>query len=375
MLSQREKELFQKAKEYAINEIEPQSFYYETHPKEAKKLLKQLEKDGYCGIDLPSSLGGQAFTYKETALVYEAFSHGSSAVAFYLQLHNNITLMVERLNQSQHIKNIVEKMIKADYTNNFCLTEESSGSDPASTKSYCVEEKDGYHVYGMKDWIANAIDADYFVVMVNNGQPKGMNILLMDRKLPGISVERKSKIITGEILGTGKIFFDNVIVPKNMLLSENGFKESLVAIDVARLFVPAMCVGLAQRSIDLTAEYLASRESMGKPILFSQGIQWELAEMLTKVEAARQLVYHTAETKDSGEELNILGAKNKLFATDIAMEVTTKCMQFMGANGLYEDSRISRNWKMAKLFNITDGTGEIQKFIIGRSIYRNYQNK
>ena len=160
-----------------------------------------------------------------------------------------------------------------------------------------------------------------------------------------------------------------------MLLSENGFKESLIAIDVARVFVPAMCVGLAQKSIELTAKYLANRESMGKPILMSQGIQWELAEMLTKVEAARQLVYHTAETKDMGGKLNILGAKNKLFATDIAMEVTTKCMQFMGANGLYEDSQIARNWKMAKLFNITDGTGEIQKIIIGRSIYRDYQDK
>lgn len=375
MLSEIEKEIFNNAKEYALKEIEPNSFYYETHPEEARILLKKLQKEGYSGIDLPPELGGKDYTYKQTALVYEALSHGSPLIAFYLQLHNNITLMIDRLSQAENIKEIVKKMIIAECTNNFCLTEETPGSDPASTKTYCVEKEDGYHIYGQKNWIANAVDADYYVLMLKNGTPKGMNILLVYSKLPCITVEKMNKSIVGEILGTGKIYFDDVVIPKNMVLSTDGFRESLVAIDVARVFVPAMCVGLAQRSIDIVVDYLSDRESMGKPILESEGIQWELAEMSTKVQAARQLVYHTAEVKDNGEKINILGAENKLFATDVAMEVTTNCMQLMGANGLYEESPISRNFRIAKMFNITDGTGEILKYIIGRSIYRNNTKK
>ena len=373
MLSEKDKKVFDDAYKFAIEKIEPKSYYYETTSLKDNGLLKMLQEAGYSGIDLPAAVGGKEYNYLQTALVYEAFAHGSPTIAFYLQLHNNITLMIERLTENEHIKDIVRDMVNGEATNNFALTEDVAGSDPASTNSYCEEKEDGYHIHGMKDWIANAVDVDYFVLMVKNGQPKGMNIFLVDRKLDGISVKKKDDIIAGNMLAAGTVYFDDVVVPKDMLLSTDGFKESLVAIDVARVFVPAMCIGLAQRSIDIVSEYLSTRISMGKPVLASEGIQWQLAEMQTKVDVARQYVYYTANVKDSGEKINIIGAENKLFATDIAMDVTTKCMQFMGANGLYESSAVSRNWRMAKMFNITDGTGEIMKYIIGRNIYRKHR--
>lgn len=373
MLTETEKKIYEDTYEFAINKLEPNSYMYETTSPKESGLLQMLEKEGYCGIDLPSAVGGKDYNYLQTALVYEAMSHGSATIAFFLQLHNNITLMIERLSEEEHIKDIARTMVAGKATNCFALTEDVPGSDPASTVAYCVEEEDGYHIHGVKNWIANAVDVDYYVLMVKNGQPKGMNIFLVDRNLKGISVERKRDIIAGNMLATGRVTFDDVVVPQNMILSTDGFRESLIAIDVARVFVPAMCVGLAQRSIDYVAEYLSTRNSMGKAILASEGIQWELAKLQTKVEVARQMVYHTARVKDAGESISMLGAENKMFATETAMEVTTACLQFMGAEGLYEDSPISRNWRMAKIFNITDGTGEIMKYIVGRNIYRKHR--
>ena len=163
-----------------------------------------------------------------------------------------------------------------------------------------------------------------------------------------------------------------MVVPKNRLLSSEGFKEALKAIDVARIFTPAIAVGVAQRAVDLTAEYLGTRESFGTPILKNQGIQWDLAELSAKIEAARWLVYRTASVMDSGAPVASMAAKNKYFGTEIAMETTVKCAQLFGAAGFMKDSKISQLMFVAKMLQIVDGTTEIQKIVLGREIARKY---
>ncbi len=152
------------------------------------------------------------------------------------------------------------------------------------------------------------------------------------------------------------------------MLSAEGYKEALRAIDVARIFVPSIAIGIAQRVIDLTVSYLGQRISFDKPIISRQGVQWILADLSTKVEAGRWLVYKTASLMDGKNRISIQASMNKLYATEVAMEATTKCLQLFGAQGYIENSVLSKNWALAKLIQIVDGTTEIQRIVIGRSL-------
>ena len=221
-------------------------------------------------------------------------------------------------------------------------------------------------------WIANAAEASYFNVMVKDGSPKSKNILmiLLDRNTPGLTIGKKKPIMGLSAMSCCDLEFNNCIVSKKRLLSDKGYKEALRAIDVARVFVPSISIGIAQRVIDLTVNYLGQRISFDKPIISRQGVQWTLADLSTKVEAGRWLVYKTASLMDSKNKISIQASKNKLYATEVAMETTTKCLQFFGAQGYTENSVLSKNWSLAKLLQIVDGTSEIQKIVIGRDLER-----
>ena len=153
-------------------------------------------------------------------------------------------------------------------------------------------------------------------------------------------------------------------------MSADGFREALRAINVAWIFVPAIAIGIAQQSIDLTVEYLGGRRTFGKPIISNQGVQWTLAELEAQVEAGRWLVYRTASVMDAGANVTTQAAMNKLYTTNLAMKVTTECAQLFGANGLARDSAIAGFMAVAKMLQLVDGTSEIQRIIIGRSLER-----
>ncbi len=364
-------ELYEKAKKFAIEEIQPNLDRYEENPSQREWFTKLVET-GYCGLNSTSVVGGKNLSYFDIAGIYEGLAHGSPEASFGLQLQNNIALLIERLSDDEEIIEIVKELVEGKKIVGYAFSESTCGSDPMSTTSLITEEEDCYCVNGTKDWIANAVFSDYFILIAKDGQPKSMKMLLVDRNSAGITIDDEKSISCSKLLGTARIRFDQVKVPKNRLLSLRGFQEALASIDVARVYVPAICVGLAQRSLDLTAEFLAGRISMGKPILHSEGIQWKLAELTAKVSAARQLVYHTAELMDQKDpELSYIAAQSKLFAPKVAVEVTTECVQYFGALGLLDSNMVNRCYKIAKMFDIVDGSGEIQKIIIGRKIVKN----
>ena len=370
-LSIKEKKLFEKAKDFSISNFTSEKVKWEDSAKSFTDAVKIFSDNGYCGLGLPTELGGQGYNFLEQALIYEGLAHGCGVLGFLIQMHNNVTMEIGTFyDTSKEIKELVPDMVKGKKINAFALTEESSGCDPSSITSYAELKADGYHVNGKKMWIANAAEASYFNVMVKDGSPKSKNIImiLFDRNTPGLTIGKKKQVMGLSAMSCCDIEFNNCIVSKNRLLSDNGFKEALRAIDVARVFVPAIAIGIAQRVIDLTINYLGQRISFKKPIISRQGVQWTLADLSTKVEAGRWLVYKTASLMDSENKISIQASMNKLYATEVAMETTTKCLQFFGAQGYTEDSVISKNWAFAKLLQIVDGTSEIQKIVIGRDI-------
>lgn len=373
-LSIKEKGLLEKAKDFSISNFSLGKKNWEDKDKSFKDAIKIFSENGYCGLGLPSELGGQGYNFLEQAIIYEGLAYGCGTLTFLLQTHNNVTLEIGTFYDiSKEIKELVPDMATGKKINAFALTEESSGSDPSTITSYAIQKADQYHIHGSKMWIANASEASYFNVMVKEGSPNNKNIIMLflDRNTTGLTIGEKKPIMGLNCMSCCDLEFNDCIVSKKRLLSDKGYKEALRAIDVARVFVPSIAIGIAQRVIDLTVNYLGQRISFDKPIISRQGVQWILADLSTKVEAGRWLVYKTASLMDSKKKISIQASMNKLYATEVAMEATTKCLQLFGAQGYTENSVVSKNWALAKLLQIVDGTTEIQKIVIGRYLEKN----
>ncbi|KEY60403.1 acyl-CoA dehydrogenase family protein [Serratia sp. DD3] len=375
LLDKEHQAIFDKAKAYSLEYLAPITQQLESSPDLLKEKMKDLAEQGFYGLGIPIDMGGKGYSYLQMSLVYEGLAHGSGIMAFLLQLQNNINMEIATFYEgiAPEILTLVPDLACGNKTTAFALTEGGSGCDPSATEAYAELDGDVYRIHGTKDWITNAKDADYFNVMVKDGKDsKNMIILFVPANVPGLrSLENRERMI-GNGMFVGGVEFDNCVVPKSNLLSAEGFKEALKAIDVARVFTPAIAIGVAQQAVDSVCAYLGQRESFGKPILTNQGVQWQVAEMTTKIEAARCLLYKTAAVMDSGEPVALTAAMNKLFATDVAMEVTVRCAQLFGAEGLMKSAPIVQAMALAKMLQVIDGTTEIQKIVVGRSIARQY---
>jgi butyryl-CoA dehydrogenase len=370
-LSKKEQELFEKAKDFSISNFASKKVSWKDNDTSFKDAIKVFSDHGYCGLGLAPKLGGQGYNFLEQALIYEGLAYGCGVLSFLIETHNNITMEIGTFyNTSEEVIELIPDMATGKKINAFALTEEFTGSDPSSITSYATLKTDGYHIHGNKMWIVNAAEASHFNVIVKDGSPKSKNfiMLLIDRNTPGFTIGKKKPIMGLSAMSCCDLELNDCIVSKSRLLSDEGYKEALRAIDVARIFVPAIAIGIAQRVIDLTVSYLGQRISFGKAILSRQGVQWMLAELSTKVEAGRWLVYKTASLMDRKARISIQAAKNKLYATDVAMETTTICLQLFGAQGYTVNSVLSKNWSLAKILQIVDGTSEIQKIIIGKGL-------
>ncbi|MBC8441710.1 MAG: acyl-CoA dehydrogenase family protein [Deltaproteobacteria bacterium] len=370
-LSIKEKKIFEKAKDFSISNFTSEKRKWKGCDKSFKDAVKIFSDNGYCGLGLPLELGGQGYNFLEQALIYEGLAYGCGVLSFLIQAHNNVTREIGTFyNTSREIKELVPDMAAGKRINAFALTEESSGSDPSSITAYAELKADCYHIHGKKKWIVNAAEAIHFNVMVKDGSPNSHNILmiLLDRNTPGLTIGKKTPIMGLSTMSCCDMEFNNCIVSKKRMLSVKGYEEVLTDIDAASVFVPSISMGIAQRVIDLTVNYLGQRISFDKPIISRQGVQWALADLSTKVEAGRWLVYKTASLMDSRNKISIQAYENNLYAAEVAMETTTKCLQFFGAEGYTENSVLSENWALAKLLQIVDGTSEIQKIVIGREL-------
>ncbi|MEH6534631.1 MAG: acyl-CoA dehydrogenase family protein [Photobacterium frigidiphilum] len=375
LLNKEQLAIFEKAKSYSLECLAPVAVQLESEPDLLKEKMKEMAEQGFYGLGIPTSMGGKGYNYLQMSLVYEGLAHGSGMMSFLLQLQNNINMEIATFYDDidPEILKIVPDLACGNKTTAFALTEGASGCDPSATEAYAELDGDVYRIRGNKDWITNAKDADYFNVMLKDGKDsKNMIMLFVPNGIPGLSyIENRERMI-GNGMIVGSLEFDNCVVPKSNLLSADGFKEALKAIDVARVFTPAIAIGVAQQAVDSVCVYLGQRQSFGKPILTNQGIQWQIAEMTTKIEAARCLLYKTAAVMDSGEPVALTAAMNKLFATNVAMEVTVECAQLFGAEGFMKDAPIGQAMAIAKMLQIVDGTTEIQKIVVGRGIARQY---
>jgi len=373
-LLDKEKLLFDEAKAFSLKKIAPYADQWESGRKTSKEAMNLFVENGYCALGVSKKLGGGGHTFLECALIYEGLAHGDAALSSsVLQLHNNIVyLLAKYYEDNEIVRDLFPAIARGHKRLAFAITEKHSGSDPSSMTSYAERKRDGYHIYGKKAWIFNSLEADHFVVTVKNGSPdtKHMLMLLVDRNTSGFTIGNNSPRIGNNCISCCSLYFDNCIVSPKRLITEKGFSEALSFIDLPRIFVPSIAIGMSQRIVDLTIQQLYAQKPFRKLNLSNQSVQWTLFNLLAQIEAARWLVYRTASKMDTFESAKIQAAMNKLFATKVAMDTIAKCSQFVREKGFDKLSVFSRYLAVAKLLQIVDGTSEIQKIVIGRNLER-----
>jgi alkylation response protein AidB-like acyl-CoA dehydrogenase len=255
----------------------------------------------------------------------------------------------------------------------FCLSEPEAGSDATSQKTTAVDMGDHYLLNGTKNWITNGNSASVYLVIAQTDVAKGhrgINALIVEKGMPGFMVGKKEDKMGIRGSDTHSLMFTDVKVPKENRIGEDGFgfKFAMKTLSGGRIGIAAQALGIASGALELASKYATERKSFGKPIGEHQGVAFKLADMATKVEAARLLVLKSAWLKDQGMPFDKESAMAKLYASEVAMEVTTEAVQIHGGYGFVKEYHVERLMRDAKITQIYEGTSEIQRIVISRAV-------
>jgi alkylation response protein AidB-like acyl-CoA dehydrogenase len=339
-----------------------------------RELFRTLGKAGLLGLAYPEEQGGGGQPYEVYLQVLEELGRVWAAVAVGVSVHTLACFPVAQWGSAEQQERFLPDMLGGELLGAYCLSEAQSGSDAAALSTKAVRDGDDYVVDGAKAWVTHGGEADFYNLMVRTGGdgPGGISCLLADASTPGLVPQRPEKKMGMRASPTTTVQLDGARVPADRLLAGegDGFKIAMSALDSGRLGIAACAVGLAQAALDLAVSYAGERRQFGKAIADFQGVSFLLADMATQTEAARQLYLSAARLKDTHRPYGPQASMAKLFATDTAMRVTTDAIQVLGGYGYVEDFAAERYFREAKIMQIFEGTNQVQRIVIGRSLTR-----
>lgn len=372
-----EQELFRKsAREFALKELEPIATDLDREHRVALDVLKKLGSLGYLGMTVPEEYGGIGADMLSYVLVMEELSRSCASTSTAVSVQNSLcnTLLVEFANEAQKRKYLPDLAVGKKF-GAFALTEPESGSDAAGLKTTAVAKGDAFILNGTKRFITSAGFADIFLVFAltdPSAGNRGVSCFLVERNTPGFTVGKEEDKMGIRGSSTCELFLENCRVPKENLIGElnRGFKVAMITLDSGRIGIAAQAVGIAQAALDEAVKYSKERKAFGKLIGEFQAIQFKLADMKTKVEAARLLTYKAAWKKDHKLDYIADSSMAKLYAAEIASEVADEAVQIYGGYGYIRDYKVERLYRDARITRIYEGTSEIQKLIIARELLK-----
>lgn len=339
-------------------------------PRETYTRMAEL---GLMGMTTPESYGGSALSRLAGALVYEELARGDMATAVGLSVHNMVTGSIARFGCEEQRQRWVVGMASGELLGAFSLSESASGSDAASLQCRAERSGDGYVLNGSKMWVTNGGEAEVYMVMARTMPGRGaagISCFLVDKGTPGFSFGKTERKMGLHSSPTRELIFNDCQLSPQQRLGEEGqgFKIALSSLDGGRVNIGAIAVGVAQAAFETATRYAHEREQFGQNISGFQAIQFMLADMAMKIEAARLLVYEAAYKLDTGQSAGMYAAMAKCFATDMAMEVTTNAVQVLGGAGYVRDYPVERYMRDIKVAQIFEGTNQIQRVVIARSL-------
>ncbi|HVE99634.1 MAG TPA: acyl-CoA dehydrogenase family protein [Mycobacteriales bacterium] len=366
--------LLELTRELAAAELAPRAADFEDRGEFPREVMRTLGKSGLLGLPYPEEHGGAAQPYEVYLQVVEELSTAWLAVGLGVSVHTLSCFPLARYGTAEQKARWLPDMLGGDLLGAYCLSEPSSGSDAAALRTRAVKTGDGssYVVDGVKAWVTHGGVADFYNLMVRTGADgaKGISCLLAGATTPGLEPQQPESKMGMKSSPTAQIALTAAQVDADRLLGEEGqgFAIALSALDGGRLGIAACATGLAQAAVGYALGYAKERAQFGRPILDFQGVSFLLADMATQVEAARSLYLAAARLRDAGAPYGRQAAMAKLFASDTAMRVTTDAVQVLGGYGYVQDYPVERYMREAKVLQIVEGTNQVQRMVIGRSL-------
>jgi alkylation response protein AidB-like acyl-CoA dehydrogenase len=339
--------------------------------------FRQMTDCGLIALGFPKEYGGTGIDKIAQTIATEEIAKKCMSTASIYSIHQGAAWMIHLFGTTEQKEKYLRPLLTGGVVGAFALTEPNAGSDASNVQTVAVEDGDSYILNGTKCFISGGSKANIYTVLALTDPPaktRGITAFIVERDMPGFSIGKIEDKMGIRASDTAELVLEDVRVPKVNILGQinKGFRYALTSIDDSRVSVGAgQALGLAEGAFEAAVKYSKERVQFGKPIALQQGIQWYIAEMRTKIEAARWLTYHAAWLVNQKESVTEAGAIAKLFASQVAREVTNLSLQIHGGYGFMKDYPLERMYRDAKILEIYEGTNEVMKMVIGRAVVGN----
>ena len=362
------------ARDFARTELLPGVIDRDNEQKFPADGVKKMGELGFLGMMTNPAYNGGGMDTISYVLAMEEISKIDASASVIMSVNNSLVCWgLEKFGTEEQKQKYLTRLSTGEIIGAFCLSEPEAGSDATSQRTTAVDMGDYYLLNGTKNWITNGGTATVYLVMAQTDASKGhrgINCLIVEKGMDGFIVGKKEDKLGIRGSDTHSLMFTDVKVPKENRIGEDGFgfKFAMKTLSGGRIGIAAQALGIASGALELAAKYATERKAFGKPISEHQAISFKLADMATKVEAARLLVLKAAWLKDQGQNFDKESAMAKLYASEVAMEATVEAVQIHGGYGFVKEYHVERLMRDAKITQIYEGTSEIQRIVIGRAV-------
>jgi len=377
-LSETQRQVIELARDFARTRIAPFAAEWDATHHFPRDVIDELGRLGFLGMTVPEEFDGMGVDAVTYLLALEEIAAADAATAVSIGIQNAIpaTMLVRHGTPAQR-ERWLKPLARGELLVGFALSEPDAGSDPAGMRAQAVRDGDGWVLNGAKAWATNGGTADLMMVMARTDSPgarrgaRGISTFIVPTDTPGYRPGKPEDKMGLRASNTTSVWLEDLRLPADALLGDEGmgFVYSMEGLDAGRLGIGAQAVGIARRALELSVAYCAERRQFDRPIREFQGVQFKLADMATRIAAARALTLETAARKDRGEPVTHASSMVKLFASETAVWVTTQAVQLFGGYGYMRDYPVERLFRDAKVTEIYEGTSEIQRIVISRGLY------
>lgn len=374
LLTQDQQDIRDMVRDFAHREVIPRAAKIDEEDRFPRELVKQMGDLGLLGVPIPEEWGGVGADFLSYVLAIEEISYASAALGVILAVHTSVgTMPILKFGNEEQKQRYLEKLATGQLLGAFALTEPNAGSDASRIQTRAVRQGDHYVLNGSKIFITNGGEADIYItfaVTAPGRGSKGISAFIVEKDTPGFRVGTKEKKMGLNGSSTTELIFEDALVPVSQLLGQEGegFMITMSNLNGGRIGIAAQALGIARAAYDAALAYTQQREQFHKRIADFQGVQFMLADMATRIEAARLLVYRAASLREKGVDCSREAAMAKMFATDTAMFVTTDAVQLHGGYGYTKEYPVERFMRDAKVTQIYEGTNQIQRIVIAKHL-------
>ncbi len=375
-LTEEQQMIQEMARDFAVHELKPGVIERDRDQKFPRELLNKMAEQGFLGMMVSPEYGGGGLDTVSYVLAMEELSKWDASASVIVSVQNSLVAWgLEAYGTEAQKQKYLTRLATGEFIGAFCLSEPEAGSDATQQRTTAVDMGDHYLVNGTKNWITNGGIADVYLVMAHTDKEKrhkGINCLIVERGMDGFEVGPKEDKLGIRGSDTHSLNFNDVRVPKENRIGDDGFgfKFAMSTLNGGRIGIASQALGIASGSLEVALAYAQIRKAFGTEIINHQAIQFKLADMATEVDAARLLCLRAATLKDAGQDYVEAAAMAKLYASQVAMKCSTEAIQIHGGNGYVKEYHVERFMRDAKITEIYEGTSEIQRLVIARSIIK-----